>query len=198
MLAGHFGLAAIVKAMEPKVPLWVLMASTQLLDIAFIPLLLTGAESIEEIGEGGYGEAIIHADYTHSLGGALLLTVIAALIAWRVWNKRSAAVIGLLVFSHWVIDLLVHRSDMPLLPGNFGGYPLLGFGLWGLPAISAILEFSLVLAGAYLYFRSVKKRSVKQYHNGSAVTLTTKRTYGAGWIIAGLLILTFVTDYFSL
>ncbi|WP_339206911.1 permease [Paenibacillus sp. FSL K6-3182] len=198
MLAGHFGLAAIVKTMEPKVPLWVLMASTQLLDIAFIPLLLTGSESIDKIGDGGYGEAVIHADYTHSLTGALLIAVAAALISWRIWNKRSAAVIGSLVFSHWLIDLLVHRSDMPLLPGNLGGFPLLGFGLWELPAISAILELSLVLTGAGLYLWSIKKRTAKQKYAGSTASKPTVRTYGAGWIMAVFLILTFAADYFSL
>ncbi|MGO4698526.1 permease [Paenibacillus sp. 2TAB26] len=198
MLAGHFGLAAIVKAMEPKVPLWVLMASTQLLDIAFIPLLLTGAESIDKIGDGGYGEAVIHADYTHSLAGALLIAIVAALISYRIWNKRSAAIIGSLVFSHWLIDLLVHRSDMPLLPGNFGDFPLLGFGLWKLPAISAILELSLVLSGACLYIWSIKKRTAKQNHADSSAPVPSKRTYGAGWIMAVFLILTFAADYFSL
>jgi hypothetical protein len=58
MFAGHFGLAAAVKAFEPKVPLWALMVSTQLMDLVFVPLLLTGVESIEPIEEGGYGESI--------------------------------------------------------------------------------------------------------------------------------------------
>ncbi|MDQ0115024.1 permease [Paenibacillus harenae] len=194
MFAGHFGLAAGVKAMAPKVPLWALMVSTQLLDIAFVPLLLTGVESMEPIGDGGYGESIIHADYSHSLVGALVLSLIAGLIAWRVWNRRSAVIIGSVTFSHWLIDLVVHRSDMPILAGNFGDLPLLGFRLWELPTVAAILELALVLVGAILYFRSAVARSGGQKVNGA------KRFQGylAGSIMALLLILAFVSDYFSL
>ncbi|RCW51860.1 permease [Paenibacillus prosopidis] len=192
MFAGHFGLAAAVKAMEPKVPLWALMVSTQLLDIAFVPLLLTGVESMETIGDGGYGEAIIHADYSHSLVGALFLSVIAGLIAWRVWNRRSAVIIGSLTFSHWLLDLLVHRSDMAILTGNYGDLPLLGFRLWELPTVTAIVEIALVLVGAVLYFRSVMARS------GGLNGVKRYQPYLAGSLMALLLILSFVSDYFSI
>lgn len=192
MFAGHFGLAAAVKAMEPKVPLWALMVSTQLLDIAFVPLLLTGVESMETIGDGGYGEAIIHADYSHSLVGALVLSLIAGLIAWRVWNRRSAVIIGSLTFSHWLLDLLVHRSDMSILTGNFGDLPLLGFRLWELPTVTAIVEIALVLVGAVLYFRSVMVRS------GDLKGEKRYQPYLAGSLMALLLILSFVSDYFSI
>lgn len=192
MFAGHFGLAAAVKAMEPKVPLWALMVSTQLLDIAFVPLLLTGVESMVTIGDGGYGEAIIHADYSHSLVGALVLSLIAGLIAWRIWNRRSAVIIGSLTFSHWLLDLLVHRSDMPILTGNFGDLPLLGFRLWELPTVTAILEVALVLVGAVLYFRSVMARS------GGLKGVKRYQPYLAGSLMALLLILSFVSDYFSI
>lgn len=192
MFAGHFGLAAAVKAMEPKVPLWALMVSTQLLDIAFVPLLLTGVESMEMIGDGGYGEAIIHADYSHSLVGALMLSLIAGLIAWRVWNRRSAVIIASLTLSHWLLDLLVHRSDMPILAGNFGELPLLGFRLWELPTVTAIVEITLVLVGAVLYFRSVMARS------GGLKGVKRYQPYLAGSLMALLLILSFVSDYFSI
>jgi membrane-bound metal-dependent hydrolase YbcI (DUF457 family) len=196
MLAGHFGLAAAVKAIEPKVPLWALIVSTQLLDIAFIPLLLSGVESLEPIGDGGYGETIIHADYTHSLIGALLLSAIACFIAWRIWNRRSAIVIGSLTFSHWLIDLIVHRSDMPILPGNWGDLPLLGFGLWQFPTISAAAEIVLVLLGAILYFRFVIARA-KKVEKTEEKTKAIKQAYGNGSLMALLLVLTFVTDYWG-
>ena len=75
MITGHFGLAAGVKAHEWQVPLWALMLATVLLDIVFAPLLAAGVESIENVPgtSGGYGKAVIHADWTHSLVGALVL-----------------------------------------------------------------------------------------------------------------------------
>ncbi|SFF28894.1 hypothetical protein SAMN04487969_12346 [Paenibacillus algorifonticola] len=205
MFAGHFGLAAIVKAKAPEVPLWALMVSTQLLDIAFVPLLLSGAETMEPIGHGGYGQNIIHADYTHSLIGALVLSLLAGLLAWLLWNKRSAVIIGSLSFSHWLFDLIFHHSDMPILPGNIGDFPLLGLRLWELPALSAAVEIVLIAAGALLYFRSVLARSRRQAETPANGNLTLKqnrnspvRAYWAGAIMTALLILSFATDYFNL
>jgi hypothetical protein len=140
VIAGHFGLAAGVKARETAVPLWALMLATQWLDVVFVPLFLAHVERIDVIGGGqpGYGNGIIHADYTHSLVGAIVLSLVFALpAAWR-WGRRAAAVLGAVVFSHWILDLLVHRHDMPLLPGAPAGTPLFGFGLWRWPLVAAI------------------------------------------------------------
>ena len=156
MIAGHFGLAAGVKAHRPAVPLWALMLATQWLDVVFVPLFLTHVERIDVIGGGpaGYGNGIIHADYTHSLVGAVVLSLVFALpAAWR-WGRRAATVLGAVVFSHWLLDLLVHRHDMPLLPGAPAGTPLFGFGLWRWPLVTAAAELALVLWGSVAYLRA--------------------------------------------
>ncbi|HEV2983542.1 MAG TPA: hypothetical protein VGX46_04100 [Vicinamibacterales bacterium] len=133
MIAGHFGLAAAVKARERATPLWALMLATQWLDIVFIPLVSTGVERLETAPgatPGAYGSLIIHADYTHSLVGALALSVfLGTLFALR-YGKRSGVVIGAVAFSHWILDVPLHRGDMPILPGGAGALPRLGFGLW--------------------------------------------------------------------
>jgi hypothetical protein len=161
MIAGHFGFAAMVKAREPAVPLWSLMLATAWLDIVFVPLFLAGIETIAPV-EGsqiGYGTGVIHADYTHSLLGAVLLSVFLGALFGARWGRRSAIVLGLVSFSHWVLDLPVHRADMPLLPANAGGLPLLGFGLWRYPVVSILIELVLVLAGAWLYWRAARAGS---------------------------------------
>ena len=139
MVAGHFGLAAGVKARERAVPLWALMLATQWLDVVFVPLFIAKIETIEVIGGGkpGYGNGIIHANYTHSLVGALVLALVFALPAGLRWGRRAAVVLGAVVFSHWLIDLLVHHHDMPLFPGAPAGWPLFGFGLWRWPVVTA-------------------------------------------------------------
>jgi hypothetical protein len=76
--------------------------------------------------------------------------------AWR-WGRRNGIVLSAVVFSHWVLDLLVHRADMPILPGNAGDLPRLGLGLWRLPAASAAVELALVVVGTYLYWRAAMK-----------------------------------------
>ena len=156
MVAGHFGLAAAVKAREPQVPLWALMLATQWLDVVFVPLYLAHVERLVPVAgtPGGYGNAVIHADYTHSLLGALALAALFALpVLWR-WGRRTALILGAVVFSHWVVDLVVHRHDMPLLPGAPAGFPSGGFGLWRQPTVAALAELALVLWGAYSYWRA--------------------------------------------
>ena len=77
VIAGHFGLAAAVKWRAPAAPLWLLMIATQWLDIVFVPLFVLGVERLVPLPgakSGAYGQALIYADYTHSLFGALLLS----------------------------------------------------------------------------------------------------------------------------
>ncbi len=159
MIAGHFGLAAGVKGRAPAVPLWALMLATVWLDVVFVPLLALGIEAIDEVPGtgGGYGNAVIHADWTHSLVGALALSALFGLVAARWWGRRAGTVLGAVAFSHWLLDLLVHRRDLPLLPGNAGGLPLLGLGLWRAPAATIAAELALVLGGSYLYWRAAER-----------------------------------------
>jgi membrane-bound metal-dependent hydrolase YbcI (DUF457 family) len=159
MIAGHFGLAAGAKSSEPRAPLWALMLATIWLDVLFVPLFLSGAETIEPVPgtSGGYGNSIIHANYTHSLVGAALLAVLFGAVATGSWGRRVGVVLGAVVFSHWVLDLIVHREDLPILPGDAGNLPLLGFGLWQVPAAAIAVELVLVLAGAYLYWRAAER-----------------------------------------
>ena len=158
MIAGHFGFAAMVKSREQRTPLWALMLATVWLDILFVPLFIAHIETIELVPgtHGGYGMGIIHANYTHSLVGALVLSaILGAAFLWR-WNRRSCVVIALVAFSHWVLDLFVHRADMPVLPGNAGHLALFGFGLWRYPLLAAAVECALVIAGAWLYWRAAR------------------------------------------
>lgn len=158
MIAGHFGFAAIVKSRETRVPIWSLMLATVWLDIVFIPLLAMKIETFKPVHglPGGYGANIIYADYTHSLLGALALSGVLALTFAPFWGKRCAIVLGLVSFSHWLLDLIVHRHDMPILPGNLGHLPRLGFGLWQFKAASVLLELLLVLLGAWYYWRAAR------------------------------------------
>ena len=98
--------------------------------------------------------AVIHADYTHSLLGALVLSAAFGAVAWWRWDRRLGLLLAGVAFSHWVLDLIVHRGDLPILPGNAGDLPLLGFGLWKVPAASIAVEAALLLAGVFLYWRA--------------------------------------------
>lgn len=159
MIAGHFGLAAGVKSAEPRAPLWTLMLATVWLDVVFVPLFLAGIETIEPIPgtDGGYGSSIIHADYTHSLLGAVILSLLFGVVAALPWGARVGAVLGAVVFSHWLLDLIVHHGDMPIMPGNAGGLPRMGLGLWEFPLVAIAFELVLLVGGAYFYWRAADR-----------------------------------------
>ncbi len=189
MTAGHFGLAAGVKAPASRVPLWALMTSSYLLDIVFIVLVAAGVENFGPLVPGqpvGYGEVTIHAFYTHSLLGAAFIALIAGLLARQAWGQRAGVVIGAVVMSHWFLDLIVQRPDMPILPGNAGDLPLLGFGLWNYPMISAAIELALALGGTFLYYRSMRSY-VGESGNGASMTRALLAATVTGLLIVLLL-----------
>src|SRR5919201_3323626 len=162
MVAGHFGFAAGIKSRVPSAPLWALMLATQWLDVFFVPLYLLGIETIDPVDAANpnlYGGGVIHAVYTHSLVGALLLSAVAGALAWALFGRQIGSIIAGVAFSHWLLDLVVHRGDLPILPGNAGDLPRLGFGLWKLPAASILVELALVVGGAWLYWRAAVQTS---------------------------------------
>ena len=186
MIAGHFGFAAAVKSREPQCPLWALMLATAWLDVVFVPLYLAGGETIERVPgvSGGYGGAIIHADYTHSLVGALLLSLAFGGAGAAAWGRRNGVVLAIVAFSHWVLDLVVHRGDMPILPGAVGDLPKLGFGLWRIPLAAMSVELALVLVGAWLYWRAARAVAAEAGRGERRATVA-----GLFMLLAGVLVL---------
>jgi membrane-bound metal-dependent hydrolase YbcI (DUF457 family) len=186
MIARHFGLAAMVKSRERRVPLWGLMLATVWLDTVFVPLLLTGIETLEPVAgtHGGYGANVIHADYTHSLVGALFLSAVFGLAAVTRWGRRSAIVLGAVVFSHWLLDLPVLRSDMPIFPGNMGSLSMLGFGLWRFPPVVIAIEFALVAAGSWLYWLAARSVTSPDSGRRRAVTCSLAILVGGAAVLA--------------
>ena len=195
MIAGHFGFAAIVKSRERSAPLWALMLATVWLDVVFTPLFLAHWETVEPIStHTGYGSLIIHADYTHSIVGMLALSAALGAMFLPRLGRRVALVIALVIAlvsaSHWVLDLVVHRADMPVLPGNFGNLPYLGMGLWNHPRAAACVELVLVTASAIMYWRAAMEVTNRAGRNKRLAWLS-----GAMIAVFGLLVL--FLDYTS-
>jgi membrane-bound metal-dependent hydrolase YbcI (DUF457 family) len=198
VIAGHYGLAVGAKATTPGAPLWALLLATQWLDLFFVPLYLAGVETavpLDPAAPNAYGGAVIHADYTHSLVGALLLAALAGLLArWR-WGPSVGAALAAVAFSHWLLDLVVHRADLPLLPGNAGGLPLLGLGLWRWPAVSATVELLLVLGGAALYYRAATRLPPGEPPDGAA---QRRRVLTASAVVTLLMLLSLLANVLGL
>jgi membrane-bound metal-dependent hydrolase YbcI (DUF457 family) len=158
MFIGHFALGFAAKRAAPEVSLGTLFLAAQFVDLLWPTLLLLGIERVEiDPALSGAPLVFVHYPFSHSLLGALgwgaLLTAAYFAVTRR---RRGAAVVSLLVVSHWVLDLLVHRPDLPLL---FAGGPTLGLGLWNLPIAAQALEIALFVACFAVYLRTPAGRS---------------------------------------
>jgi hypothetical protein len=147
MFVGHYAASLAAKAVEPRAPLWSYVAAAQLLDIGWSVLIIAGVERVS-FDESLPGSPLVlaHMPWTHSLPAALVWSIGAALLAGFALKlpRRTAMVVGLVVFSHWVLDFLVHRPDLALW---FGG-PKLGLGLWNAPVVEATVEMGFLALAA--------------------------------------------------
>lgn len=143
MFVGHYAAAMAAKAIEPKAPMWTLAAASQLIDIGWSSFIIAGLEraSVDPTLPGST-LVLEHMPWTHSLpavfawavGATLLVMLLLRLPLW------ASVVVGLTVFSHWLLDLLVHRPDLELWLGG----ERVGFGLWNYPVPEQALEIGLL------------------------------------------------------
>ncbi|HXO19292.1 MAG TPA: metal-dependent hydrolase [Thermoanaerobaculia bacterium] len=158
MFVGHFGLGLSGKAATPRVSLGTWFLSVQFLDLLWPLFLLLGWEHVRIRPGITRLTPLDFYDYpwTHSLAGALAWSLAFAGVHFALRRRAAvAALLGAGVLSHWVLDLLVHRPDLPLLPGRG---PYVGMGLWNSPAIEIAAELILYALGAVLYLRSTRAK----------------------------------------
>jgi hypothetical protein len=162
MFVGHYGVSFATKSVEKTIPLWVLFIAVQLLDVfwgVFVPL---GIEKVRIVP--GFTASnpldLYYMPYTHSLVAAVFWSA-GATIAYRAIRRtgasnRAAALVGLAVFSHWVLDLVVHRPDLPLYDNTLK----MGLGLWNYRWPAFLLEAAILFGGVLLYARSTTAKTV--------------------------------------
>ncbi len=156
MIAGHIGAAAGAKRWAPQVPVWAMLVATFLLDIIFLILNLFGVEELSNQPgtDGGYANMAFVIDWSHSFFGTLFLCLIVLIVAGIKWTAKGGFVLSCVVFSHWFLDMMVHRMDMPIMPGNFGTTPRVGLGLWDFPVFTLIMELAILAGGVWLWYSS--------------------------------------------
>jgi len=157
MFVGHYGPSFAGNAFKKTIPVWVLFIAVQLLDVFWSIFVLLGIEKVRIVP--GITRTnpldLYYMPYTHSLDGALLWSVAAGIVYWlfrRADGWSSAAVVSAAVFSHWILDLIVHRPDLPLYDNSLK----VGLGLWNLPVAALALELTFLFGGMTLYLRSTK------------------------------------------
>jgi hypothetical protein len=160
MFIGHYGPAFAAKAPVKAIPLWILFVAVQWLDVCWSVLVMNGIEKVRIVP--GFTEGspldLYYMPYTHGLIGALALSVVFGAIALLFVRSRPLAIVAIVagaVFSHWLLDLVVHVPDLPL----FDNSDKVGFGLWRWLWISLPLELFTLVVGAVIYARAVPART---------------------------------------
>jgi hypothetical protein len=150
MFVGHFGVGMAGKAMTPRVSLVTWFVAVQLVDLLWPVFLLLGWEHVRVAPGITRLTPLDFYDYpiTHSLVGGICWAALFALLAYFLFThrertaparRRDSLLLAGGVVSHWVLDVVVHRPDMPVLPHG----PYLGWGLWNHPAVEIALEAAL-------------------------------------------------------
>ena len=163
---GHFAAGLAAKPVANKAPLWVLLAASEANDLLYfvftragveksVPYTMDFTQGVRYLASGSH-------PWSHGLFMSVVWSVAAAVIAYLLArDRRTAGVIGLVVFSHWGLDFLMHAN----LPLFFGGSPLIGLGLEnsgpGFLLMTA-LDLILLAAGMAIYLRHRKRTSAPQ------------------------------------
>lgn len=182
MFVGHLAVALGARRLEPAVPLAAAVAAAFGLDLIWPVLLLVGLESVS-VSPGDTAFTSLAFDsypWSHSLLLVLGWALLAAALGRRVYKSwRAAAVLGALVVSHWLLDLVTHRPDLPLWPAG----PVAGLGLWNSIAATIAVEGALLGAGLWLYLGVTKPRdAVGRWALISLVGLTGMIWISQPWV----------------
>ncbi len=154
MFIGHYALGLAAKRAAPRTSLGTLFVAATLADLLWPIFLLFGWEH-SHVVPGPNSFLTLWLDdipYSHSLITLIIWGALFGFLYWRRHSRRrgdlrAAVVIGLLVVSHWVLDFITHRPDMPIYPGG----PVVGLGLWNSPAGTIVVEALMLLMGVGMY-----------------------------------------------
>lgn len=154
MFVGHFAVGLLAKKNKDQPSLAMMFIAVQLLDLLWPVFILMGIETMS-IDPGN--TKLTHLDFEYyPFSHSLLMAIVWSLVLGLGYflftkNKNGSMLLGTLVFSHWILDLITHRPDLPLSP--FTDIKV-GFGLWNYPVSEIILELLIFGLGAFLYYKS--------------------------------------------
>jgi membrane-bound metal-dependent hydrolase YbcI (DUF457 family) len=184
MFIGHFALGFGAKRAAPTVSLGTLFLACQLADLLWPTLVLLGIEQVEvRPGDTAFTPlSFVSYPYSHSLVALLIWGAVFGAVYVLIRKSRAAAgvMIAALVVSHWVLDYLTHRPDMPV---TFGGTTKLGLGLWNSVPATLMIELLLFAVGVGIYARFTEARD-------------RRGTYGF-WGLVGFLVAVYFVNVFS-
>jgi len=161
MFIGHFGVGFAAKRVDSQPSLGTLFLASQFIDLLWPVFLLIGLEKvIIDPGNTAFTPLdFVYYPFSHGFLSVLLLSVLfGAIYFFLKKNFKTSIVLGALVMSHWVLDLITHRPDLPLIPG---ADLKVGLGLWNSVILTIIVEGFIFLAGVYLYLKTTHAENKK-------------------------------------
>jgi membrane-bound metal-dependent hydrolase YbcI (DUF457 family) len=179
MFIGHFAVGFAAKKFAPRTSLGTLIAAPLMLDLLWPIFLLLGLEQVRiEPGNTKFTPlAFVSYPWTHSL---LMAMVWASLFAGGYFMLRryqaGAIAIWIGVVSHWVLDWITHRPDMPVYPCSAAYF---GLGLWNYPAATVVIEFLIFSAGIWLYLQATEPKDNKGKYGLWVLVVLLSLIYGA-------------------
>jgi membrane-bound metal-dependent hydrolase YbcI (DUF457 family) len=156
MFLGHYAVACTAEPAEPAISLGTLVLAAQWLDLVWPALLLLDIEHVRVVPGITAFTPLDFYDYpwSHSLLMALVWSALFAAVALgRRLKPRQAALLGFAVFSHWILDFVTHRPDLPLWPGES---PRVGLGLWHSVPGTLAVEVTMFAVALAIYTRSTR------------------------------------------
>lgn len=176
MLAGHLAAGLLATHAAPRVPLAAAVGASFALDLVWPVLLLTGVESVRVHPRDTAFTSLAFESYpwTHSLVMVLVWSLATGSVSARRLGGRAGAVLGALVMSHWWLDFVTHRPDLPLWPGG----PLVGAGLWHSVPGTILVEGAMFATAVAVYARAWPARDA----TGRWAFIALVTVIGALWI----------------
>jgi len=174
MFIGHYAVALAAKRVAPTASLGLLFAAAQLPDLVWPVCVLLGWEHVGIVPGITAFNPLEFSSYpwSHSLLMVAAWGTGAGLV-YFLWarDRAGAVMVGLLAVSHWVLDWVTHRPDLPLWPGGAGRF---GLGLWNSVAGTLVIESGMFIAGIMVYFRCTQPRDrTGRYAMGSLLAVLT-------------------------
>jgi membrane-bound metal-dependent hydrolase YbcI (DUF457 family) len=182
MFIGHFAVGFALKRFAPQTNLGWLVAAIALLDMLWPVFLFAGLEKVAiDPGNTAFTPLnFISYPYTHSLAMSVVWGVVFGGIYFAITRYSAGALaIAVGVVSHWFLDLIVHRADLPLYPGG----EKYGLAVWNSIPATLVIEFAMFAIGLWIYLKATKSRD----RVGTYVL----------WIYVAVLLLSYVGNVFS-
>ncbi len=161
MFIGHMGVAFGAKKYVPAISLGIFFIATQFIDLLWPILLLLGLEKVAvDIGNTVVTPLnFISYPISHSLLAVIVWSILVGGLYYLFKKeKRAAVILGAVVLSHWVLDLITHRPDLEIIPG--AGF-MAGFGLWNSLIGTIVVEGTIFGLGVFFYWKSTIAKNRK-------------------------------------